>query len=56
MRAERKKWVKTLQRLECVDAGSYTAMAEALKDVRIIIMRPTLNMCVLSCRIPNLSF
>jgi len=34
-RAERKKWVKTLQRLECVDTGSFAAMAEALKDVSV---------------------
>ncbi len=34
-RAERKKWVKTLQRLECVDTGSFAAMAEGLKDVSV---------------------
>lgn len=33
VRADRKKWVKTLQRLECVDSGSYAAMLEGLKDV-----------------------
>eukprot|EP00388_Colpodella_angusta_P047132 GDKK01071779.1.p1 GENE.GDKK01071779.1~~GDKK01071779.1.p1 ORF type:complete len:199 (+),score=39.42 GDKK01071779.1:236-832(+) len=31
-RAERKQWVKTLQRLECVDSASYAAMVEGLKE------------------------
>lgn len=39
MRAERKKWVKTLQRLECVDAASYAAMLDGLKDVSAFYSR-----------------